>query len=378
MKRKLFLLGFLLSIMTMPSFAQIEDEIQQSKTEQVRKGREYLTEKFLDRDYEKVKEIKDYLLTFETEEFKAFKPHELWHILLWTQEYEALETAFRQVDSAYVAEIDKAVVPSRDQLGEQLYRRSIEDEHLLRFNLQEANLPAEDFDFLNLYLDWDSKPLNKEHVEECNELADQFLAKYPHSEYEWFVRHIIRRVFAPKNWGWGMGLDLCSGLSSGVLPKPYVGFGLSIDVLYKKFDFMLGYDVVYGKTALDLPYTISSVPHVYPKGSRSEPIVWYANLSYEVWEKKRMSLAPFIGVGGVLEVFPDDQVPGSDLKKQQRVYWTGNVGACFDLKGDLLGDTGALRVKYQCGISMPDGNLSTMHLISVGWTYKLRGKTRVY
>ena len=97
MRRKLFLLGFLLSIMIMPSFAQIDDEIQQSKTEQVRKGREYLTEKFLDRDYEKVKEIKDYLLTFETEEFKAFKPHELWHILLWTQEYEALETAFRQV-----------------------------------------------------------------------------------------------------------------------------------------------------------------------------------------------------------------------------------------------------------------------------------------
>ena len=171
MKRKLFLLGFLLSIMTMPSFAQIEDEIQQSKTEQVRKGREYLTEKFLDRDYEKVNEIKNYLLTFETEEFKAFKPHELWHILLWTQEYEALETAFRQVDSAYVAEIDKAVVPSRDQLGEQLYRRSIEDEHLVRFYLQEANLPVEDFDFLNLYLDWDSKPLNKEHIEECNELA---------------------------------------------------------------------------------------------------------------------------------------------------------------------------------------------------------------
>ena len=91
-----------------------------------------------------------------------------------------------------------------------------------------------------------------------------------------------------------------------------------------------------------------------------------------------MSLAPFIGVGGVLEVFPDDQVPGSDLKKQQRVYWTGNVGACFDLKGDLLGDTGALRVKYQCGISAPDGHISTIHLISVGWTYKLRRKTRVY
>ena len=59
MRRKIFLLGFLLSIMIMPSFAQIDDEIQQSKTEQVRKGREYLTEKFLDRDYEKVKEIKD-------------------------------------------------------------------------------------------------------------------------------------------------------------------------------------------------------------------------------------------------------------------------------------------------------------------------------
>lgn len=378
MKRGPLLLGFFVSFLITPVFAQIENEIQQSKTEQVRKGREYLLEKFLDRDYEKVKEIKDYLLTFETEDFKAFKPHELWHILFWTQEYDALETAFRQVDSAYVAEMGKAVVPSGDYISIQIYRRSVEDEHLLRFNLQEANLPAEDFDFLNLYLDWDLKPLNEEHIEKCNELADQFLAKHPHSDYEWFVRHFLRRVYAPADWGWGLGFDLCSGLSTGVFPRPIVGVGLSMDVLYKKFDFMLGYEIVYGKTALDLPYTISSVPHIYPKGSRSESVVCYANVSYALWEKKRMSLAPFLGAGVVLEGFPDDKIDGSDLKKQQRAYWTANAGVCFDLKGDFLGDTGALRVKYQCSVAMPNDNIATMHLVSVGWTFVLRGENRVY
>ena len=72
MKKKLFLLGFLFLIT--PVFAQIENEINESKVEQVKKGRDYLLEKFLDRDYDKVKEIKDYLLTYETEDFMAFIP----------------------------------------------------------------------------------------------------------------------------------------------------------------------------------------------------------------------------------------------------------------------------------------------------------------
>ena len=379
MKRKLFFIGMLLLFSTATAFAQIEKEIDQSKSEQIRKGREYLLEKFLDRDYEKVKEIKDYLLGLETDDYKALALFELWHILFWTQEFDALTESFREVDSAFAANQEKTVIPPRDQLREQLYRRSIEDEHLLRFNLQEAHLPAEDEAFLNLYLDWDLKPINNpENTEKCNELADKFLAQYPNSDYEWFVRHMIRKVFVDKKRGWGMGMDLCSGLSTGTFARPIGGIGLSLDFFYGKFDFMLGYEVVFGKTVVDVPYTINSVPEIYPKGSHSNTIVWYADLAYPVWEKKRLRLAPFVGIGGVSEFYPDDKVPGSNLKNQGEHRWTGNVGLCFDIKGRIAYDIGMTRFKYMLSMTLPNAPISAMHTLSVGWTYVIRGKERAY
>lgn len=378
MKRKMFFIGMLFLFSTATTFAQIEKEIDQSKSEQIRKGREYLLEKFLDRDYDKVKEIKDYLLGLETDDYKALALFELWHILFWTQEFNALTESFRQIDSAFAANQEKTVIPPLDQLRGQLYRRGIEDEHLLRFNLQEAQLPAEDEAFLNLYLDWDLKQITPENIEKCNELADAFLAQYPNSDYEWFVRHMIRKVNVDKNWGWGMGFDLCSGMSTGMFSKPIAGLGLSLDLFYRKFDFMLGYEVVFGKTVVDVPYSINSVPEIYPKGSRSEPIVWYATIAYPVLEKKRLRLAPFVGVGGVVDSYPDDKVPGSDLKYQGEHRWTGNAGLCLDIKGSIGYEVGMTRFKYMFSMTLPNAPISTMHTFSVGWTYILREKERVY
>lgn len=378
MKQKLFFIGMLILFSTATAFAQIEKEIDQSKSEQIRKGREYLLEKFLDRDYDKVKEIKDYLLGLETDDYKALALFELWHILFWTQEFDALTESFRQIDSAFAANQEKTVIPPLDQLRGQLYRRGVEDEHLLRFNLQEAQLPAEDEAFLNLYLDWDLKQLTPENIEKCNELADAFLAQYPNSDYEWFVRHMIRKVYVDKDWGWGMGFDLCSGLSTGKFSRPIAGLGLSLDLFYRKFDFMLGYEVVFGKTVVDVPYSINSVPEIYPKGSRSNTVVWYATIAYPVLEKKRLCLAPFVGVGGVADSYPDDKVPGSDLKNQGEHRWTGNAGLCLDIKGSIGYEVGMARFKYMFSMTLPNAPISTMHTFSVGWTYILRGKERVY
>ena len=388
MKRKLFLLGLLMVIMAMPAFAQIETEIYQSKSEQVRKGRDFLLEKFLDRDYAKVKEIKDYLLSLETEDFLAFIPAEYWHILLWTQEFDVLLAEFRQIDSAYIADLDNKVMPYRGRLIDQLYRRSMEDEHQLRFYLQEAQLSQEDFDFLNLYLDWDLKPDNKKGYfysgfycygdKEINELADKFLAQYPHSDYEWYVRHFIRVKYGKNDLGIGLGMDVCTGLSSAALPMPVGGFGANLDVYYKKFTLMLGMDILYSKTRADVPYTINSVPQLYPKGSENDLIVFYADLSYPLLERERMRLAPYLGVGAVEVAFPDDKEPGSTLKELGNDYLSFNAGLCLDLKTLILSDEVIWRIKYRFGMAFPDGSIATVNLLSVGWNYDLRWPKRVY
>ena len=86
MKRIILILTLLLPT-AFSAFAQIEDEIQQSRKEKIEKGRAYLLEKFLDRDYDKVREIKDYLLELEDDNYVALTPIELWHTLFWTKEF---------------------------------------------------------------------------------------------------------------------------------------------------------------------------------------------------------------------------------------------------------------------------------------------------
>lgn len=383
MKRKLLLMGIFILFSSATVFAQIENEIEQSKSEQIRKGREYLLEKFLDRDFDKVKEIKDYLLELETEHYKAFSLVELWHILFWTQEFDALTASFRQVDSAFINDWSLSIIPYYDRLGEHLYRRNEEDELLLRFNLKEAKLPVEDEAFLNLYLDWDNRsrnysPKNKEYMEKCNEKADLFLAQYPNSEYEWFVRHFIREVYVDNKWGFGIGVDLCSGFATGTFARPQIGTGISLDVFHKKLDFMLEAQALLGKTAIDVPYSIESVPQIYEKGNEAHLAVWYANVSYTVWEKKPWRLAPFIGIGGVAETYPDDKISGSDLNKIETYHWTGNAGLCLDCFVHFMGDDGVFRIKYQFGTTLPNGQISTMHLFSIGWTAIARGKHRAF
>ena len=98
MKRTFLTLTILLATV-FSAFAQIENEILQSKKEKIAKGRVYLLEKFLDRDYDKVKETKDYLLGLEDDNYVAIAPMELWHVLFWTKEFDALTTDIRSYDS---------------------------------------------------------------------------------------------------------------------------------------------------------------------------------------------------------------------------------------------------------------------------------------
>ncbi|MEO6893493.1 MAG: hypothetical protein ABI136_00590, partial [Ginsengibacter sp.] len=66
-----------------------------TNVEIITKGRGLLAEKFKEGDYDKVKEIKDYLLkNIQNKNYVIFYPLEYWYILYWTQEYNDLLTSF--------------------------------------------------------------------------------------------------------------------------------------------------------------------------------------------------------------------------------------------------------------------------------------------
>lgn len=385
MKRKILLL-ILLFATVFPTFAQIEDEIQQSKTEKIAKGRAYLLEKFLDRDYDKVKEIKDYLMTLEDDNYIAFWPSELYHILQWTKEYGELTSLLRRMDSAYFSpdNTKKKVLPEYDDLYKQLYLRGLEDKHLLQFSLQEADLTSEDRAFLTMFLDWlfvekhylvrdTQKDENQRRV---NEMATRFLSDYPNSDYEYFVRHAIRKQYVENDWGWGVGIDLCGGFLTGTLKekfKPLFGFGISADVLYKKFLLNLGYDVVISKTKIDQAYSGG----IYPAGSVDNVMNFYADLGYRVVDNRAISVAPFVGIGGAWDTYGYGQ-QDPNLSELDKFYTTYQAGLIFDIKTHGAFEDGVIRIKYNCGIAPIDGSISTVNVISVGGTGIIRKSKRVY
>lgn len=376
MKRQFLVLAFLLAT-AFPAFAQIENEILQSKTERIEKGRAYLLEKFLVRDYDKVKEIKDYLLEQEDENYVSLTPIELWHVLFWTQEFDALTADFRSFDSARYESFRDKVKPARDQLNEQLSRRCIEDEHLLRIFLQNAQLPPEDNDFLTLFLDWDLKPYSPENQKEWNEKSDKFLANYPNSEYEWFVRHVIRVKMETDDWSWGFNF----GVGGGVFTQDLndwmtgkIGGCMSLEASYKRVRFALYMD------GLDIK--LRENPSEKGDGSA---IAFNVSAGYDLVGTRRISLTPFaaVGVGQV-----SSKVLGSIPELVPLTKWRMNyeVGADFDFRFSEFKTEGPLpmciRLRYwydlpsmgRIGPELSGGS----HCFLVGIGLSITSEKRVY
>lgn len=376
MKRIIIIITLLFAT-AFSAFAQIEDEIQQSKKEKIEKGRAYLLEKFLERDYDKVTEIKDYLLGLEDENYVAIAPIELWHVLFWTKEFDALTADLRQMDSARVESFSNKVKPQKDALGEQLYRRCVEDEHLLRFGLQEAQLPPEDNDFLTLFLDWDLKPYSPENQKQWNDKSDKFLADYPNSDYEWFVRHFIRVKVETEDWVWGFNCGVGSGVFTQDLNEwmtASIGGCAAIEASFKRIRFafyMDGGDIKLRENPSE-------------KGDGSI-IAFNVSVGYDLVGTRRISLTPFaaVGVGQV-----SSKILGSIPELVPLTEWRLNyeVGADFDFRFSQFKTEGPLplyiRLRYwydlpsmgRIGPELSGG----CHCFLLGIGISIAGEKRVY
>lgn len=397
MKRHTLLLMVLLFATAFSAFAQIEDEILQSKTEKIAKGRAYLLEKFLDRDYDKVKEIKDYLLSLEDENYVALEPMELWVVELWTKEYDALVSSLRQVDSAFNARYTRnhysrqqeKIFPPYDDLKPKLFLRTREDTHLLRFGLQEANLPLEDNAFLSMFMDWlfvENHYLIKDiqndaNQTELNATATKFLSDYPNSDYEWFVRHLMRKQYTEMDWGFGLGVDFRSALTTGTLANRGLGVGISFDVLYKRFDLTVGFGAMTLKTRKDQVYSFQGNDGlVYPKGSNCNWNSPYANLAYYLFDGKRIAVGPMVGIGWFFEEYPYNDKKEEEYKELNKNFLVCKLGVNFDFKVPYYGfDRSAIRMKYEFGLTgFGAEQMSTVHMLTVGLSFIGRGSKRVY
>lgn len=371
MKKNILIFVFFF-VATFSCFAQIEDEIMQSKSAKISQGRVYLAEKIQDCDYDKVKEIRNYLVGLEDDRYVSLLPHEMCEIYLLTSEFDEMACYMRQSD---MVQKDNKILQNADGLEETFIVQCFENEPRIRTMLRKANLPAEDYDFVSLYVDWKLRGNHGENQDELNSKSDVFLEKYPNSDYEWFVRQEIRYKEVCDDLGMNIGFDFNSGFLTGPLHEklaPILGVGFGIEVFYKNWLFDFGVDGVMGFSKIDQEYSDG----VFSAGKRVDMGVFLASVGYPIVNEKRVSLSPFLGIGCLSERYVRNR--NQSYRELNRVYWDYQTGLMLDIKGGIGADRGFARIKYICGIVPINGKISTVNVISVGLFGTISSKHREY
>jgi hypothetical protein len=280
----------------------LEQEIlnySETQSELISKGRKLLLDKFLEGDIDKVREVKDYLLTeVQNEDYVALYPGEQWLIMYWTGEYEQLPESILQINQEFLEKFQRRIAPERDFLYTKLVEKSWDQLQMLEDKINNSALDIKSKDFLLLHLNFmvSGEPLLKLSQEEVNTMANLYLEAHPKSNYEEYIRNNIRYKFAPSKWGLGFEFFTGFGMFTGELSEMYNNhgvFGLAFDVEYNKFSLYLRNYIGFAKTKQDREN--SGV--IWSKDSPAQMFFPEASLGYAVLENDKIKLSPFAGIG---------------------------------------------------------------------------------
>lgn len=369
-------------------------EYNDSKSNVIEKGRGLLFDKFIEGDIAKVKEIKDYLLTLEDENYSIFFPTEYWFILYWTNEFSTLAESLKSYNSEIYDfhEVSFFLYLSGVKLTEKLRHATMENEAFIKAQLQMADIDSETKQILHLNLDkLLVKSRNYSHAQDSlNEQADRFLENYPSSDYTAYVKNHIRYRLIPKNWGFAVEFFSGYGAYDGNLSKNYtnnIPLGVAFDVCYRNFELYLRDYIGFNKTKKDVDYSVG----VWEKGSSAMVFFPEASLGYKTYENDQYKVSPFLGIGSMAITPPFKKTEDTPELEEVELSFTTTymLGINFDIKlgkkheskYDPKTSYGFLRIRYAYGLPQfskkYNGMTGNMHYITIGIGGMSRGVKRV-
>lgn len=382
--KKVLLLSVLLLISNtlLSQIDSIQDAIlkhSETKSILISKGRALLLDKFIEGDINEVKKIKDYLKDeVANKDYVAFYPAEHWTLLYWTKEYTELLNSITKYDSIKIIEFNKKIKPQHDFLYMKIKNRSIDSLSILESNLQDSKLNDISKEFLTLNLkgllsDSQSSTINQDTL---NLLSDNFLNKYPNSEYEQFIRKYIRHKRVPSKWGFGYEFFSGYGLFTDELKNKFkdnIPIGVAFDISYKKFNLYLRDYIGFSKTKNDILYSNG----IWKKNSQVRIIIPEASVGYTVFDNKHLTFAPFAGISGtIISATEHDIDVDENLDNVEKNTISYTAGLNFDIKlkrkiNRYENSFWFMRVRY--GYTLPQYNLNhlgysgNMHYITIGF-----------
>lgn len=354
----------------------LEQEIlnySETQGEIISKGRRMLLDKFLEGDIEKVREIKDYLLTeVQNEDYVALYPGEQWMIMYWTGEYEQLPETILQINEEFLEKFRRRIAPERDLLYTKLVEKSWDQLPMLEEQINISALDTNSKDFLLLHLNFmvSGEPLMKLSQEEINTMANLYLEAYPKSNYEDYIRNNIRYQVVPSKWRFGFEFFSGLGIFTGELSEMYNNhgvFGVAFDVEYNKFILYLRNYIGFAKTKQDRE-------NAGVLWSKNSPAMMYfpeASLGYTVLENDKLKLSPFAGIGAAnISSITTDLEQRPELEELEvgfsPSYTLGlNLNIKLGWKADpllsMMQDKSYWYVRLRYGYTMPQFNDYPMH-----------------
>lgn len=310
-------------------------KMEASKSVLIRNGRELLMGKLIEGNIAKVKEIKDYLLSLESDGYVALYPGEKWLIMFWTKEYEPILNDIRQYNTTLKSAKNK-IRPPEDYLFNRLRSHSYENKAKLFQYIEEADLSDEKKELLDMHLivglmtDANPPDLTQEQL---NDRANWFLHTYPDSFGAAYTREYIRDEWCESNWGWGLEFFIGAGILTDKLKdnfSDHAALGVELSGSYKNFYLHQRDYIGISETRKEF----SSPEAVWKKYAEADIFLIELSIGYAALETRKIKLVPFAGIATCDITPPQEEInkyPG--LSKFEIDFTTTyTFGANLDIK----------------------------------------------
>jgi hypothetical protein len=352
-------LFFTLFLISLTLFAQEKPISDSARSIAISESRRYLMEEFLRNDMNTVGEAMQYLCReLETKEYLALYPEEKWMIWLYLQQYDSLFSAVRDYDKREINKIE----PEPDELYTQLLGKTSACREAILKQIDRKDVPdASNLDFLPLLLDYcclgtDYETLDQEKL---NNAATKYMATYPLSAFNPFIKKYVQFILTQKDWTFGADIATGMNIIDGRMHNTFShqgGFGFGFDLAYKKITGFFRLNIDFGRTR----DTIHFSNFTWNKHKLANNLMGELSFGYPLKLSPKIKLLPFAGIG-MTSLYPrnpnktDENPDAANPYHINAFCWVGGLTLDYKLGKSsplqLVGssyqkNTGYLRIRY--------------------------------
>jgi hypothetical protein len=352
-----------------------------SKEDYIEKGRRLLIHQFENMDFDSVKLVMNYLEDhIDDHTYLSFLPGERILLYYWTKQYDRLTMFILNIDK----EKEHEYVPANHRVGEIAVKWSVQDYDILNQWINESESGAEDKDFLILLL----KMMLADHLlpnipqQELNDASDAFIARYPGSKYNEFIKTHIFFKIVPGDWGVGFGVRGGYTFHNNDYLNPKGNIDMNICVRYQRWVLDMAIMGGFGKLSRDIPDTD------WFKGDKASTTHFYFSLGYAFLDNANFRISPFVG-GSFNSSTPDEDLRDEypQLEDVKINGWSPIAGANLEWKFrkkhpsyPFYQNHINLRISYLPDAFRKAGRIYSgdMWFLTLGFSFDTFGRKRIY